>query len=93
MKYFKYISIRKDWTTKHFANELFNEIFFKQKMLKFILFDKNSLFTFNFELNFCYHKNKNSIKYRFSFLNKWANKKIKLNVKTILKNICQILTK
>jgi hypothetical protein len=54
-KYFKYISTRKDWTTKHLANELFDEIFFKQEMSKFIIFDKNSLFTFNFWSNFCYH--------------------------------------
>jgi hypothetical protein len=54
-KYFKYISTRKDWTTKHLANELFDEIFFKQEMSKFIIFDKDSLFTFNFWSNFCYH--------------------------------------
>jgi hypothetical protein len=54
-KYFKYISTRKDWTTKHFTNELFDEIFFKQEMSKFIIFDKDSLFTFNFWSNFCYH--------------------------------------
>ncbi len=54
-KYFKYISTRKDWTAKHLANELFDEIFFKQEMSKFIIFDRNSLFTFNFWSNFCYH--------------------------------------
>jgi hypothetical protein len=54
-KYFKYISTRKDWTTKQLTNELFNEIFFKSKMSKFIIFDKESLFTFNFWSNFCYH--------------------------------------
>jgi hypothetical protein len=54
-KYFKYISARKDWTAKHLTNELFDEIFFKQEMSKFIIFDKNSLFTFNFWSNFCYH--------------------------------------
>jgi hypothetical protein len=47
-KYFKYISTRKNETTKDLTNELFNEIFFKQKMSKFIIFDKDSLFTFNF---------------------------------------------
>jgi hypothetical protein len=54
-KYFKYISTRKDWTTKHLTNELFDEIFFKQEMSKFIIFDRDSLFTFNFWSNFCYH--------------------------------------
>jgi hypothetical protein len=54
-KYFRYISTRKNWTAKHLTNELFNEIFFKQEMSKFIIFDKNSLFTFNFWSNFCYH--------------------------------------
>jgi hypothetical protein len=54
-KYFKYISAKKDWTAKHLANELFDEIFFKQKMSKFIIFDRDSLFTFNFWSNFCYH--------------------------------------
>jgi hypothetical protein len=54
-KYFKYISTRKDWTTKHLTNELFDEIFFKQEMSKFIIFERNSLFTFNFWSNFCYH--------------------------------------
>jgi hypothetical protein len=47
-KYFKYISIKKDWTAKHLANELFDEIFFKQEMSKFTIFDRDSLFTFNF---------------------------------------------
>jgi hypothetical protein len=47
-KYFKYISTRKDWTAKHLTNKLFDEIFFKQEMSKFIIFDRNSLFTFNF---------------------------------------------
>jgi hypothetical protein len=55
IKYFKYILIKKDWITKHLANELFDEIFFKQEMSKFIIFDKDSLFTFNFWSNFCYH--------------------------------------
>jgi hypothetical protein len=55
MKYFRYISTRKDWTAKHLANELFDEIFFKQEMSKSIIFDKDSLFTFNFWSNFCYH--------------------------------------
>ncbi len=54
-KYFIYISARKNWTTKHLTNELFDEIFFKQEMSKFIIFDKDSLFTFNFWSNFCYH--------------------------------------
>jgi hypothetical protein len=54
-KYFKYISARKDWTAKQLTNELFDEIFFKQRMLKFIIFDRESLFTFNFWSNFCYH--------------------------------------
>jgi hypothetical protein len=54
-KYFKYISARKNWTTKHLTNELFDEIFFKQERSKFIMFDKDSLFTFNFWSNFCYH--------------------------------------
>ncbi len=54
-KYFKYISTKKDWTAKHLANELFDEIFFKQEMSKSIIFDRNSLFTFNFWSNFCYH--------------------------------------
>jgi hypothetical protein len=54
IKYFKYILTRKDWTAKHLTNELFDEIFFKQEMSKFIIFDKNSLFTFNWS-NFCYH--------------------------------------
>jgi hypothetical protein len=54
-KYFKYISARKDWTAKHLANELFDEIFFKQEMSKSIIFDRDSLFTFNFWSNFCYH--------------------------------------
>jgi hypothetical protein len=54
-KYFKYISIRKDWTAKQLTNELFDEIFFKQRMSKFIIFDRESLFTFNFWSNFCYH--------------------------------------
>jgi hypothetical protein len=54
-KYFRYISTRKDWTAKHLANELFDEIFFKQEMSKSIIFDKDSLFTFNFWSNFCYH--------------------------------------
>jgi hypothetical protein len=53
--YFKYTSTRKDWITKHLTNELFDEIFFKQEMSKSIIFDKNSLFTFNFWSNFCYH--------------------------------------
>jgi hypothetical protein len=30
-KYFRYISARKDWTTKHLTNELFDEIFFQAK--------------------------------------------------------------
>jgi hypothetical protein len=55
MKYFRYILARKDWTAKHLANELFDEIFFKQRMSKSIIFDRNSLFTFNFWSNFCYH--------------------------------------
>jgi hypothetical protein len=54
-KYFRCISTRKDWTAKHLTNELFDEIFFKQEMSKFIIFDKDSLFTFNFWSNFCYH--------------------------------------
>ncbi len=54
-KYFKYISTRKDWTAKHLANKLFDEIFFKQEMSKSIIFDRYSLFTFNFWSNFCYH--------------------------------------
>jgi hypothetical protein len=54
-KSFKYISAKKDWTTKHLANKLFDEIFFKQEMSKFIHFDKDLLFTFNFWSNFCYH--------------------------------------
>jgi hypothetical protein len=54
-KYFKYISARKDWTTKQFANQLFDETFSKHEMLKSIMFDKDSLFIFNFWFNFCYH--------------------------------------
>ncbi len=54
-KYFKYISARKDWTTKQLANQLFDEIFSKHEMSKSIMFDKNSLFIFNFLFNFCYH--------------------------------------
>ncbi len=54
-KYFRYISTRKDWTTKQLANQLFDEIFSKHKMSKSIMFDKNSLFIFNFWFNFCYH--------------------------------------
>jgi hypothetical protein len=54
-KYFKYISARKDWTTKQLANQLFDKIFSKHEMSKSIMFDKNSLFIFNFWFNFCYH--------------------------------------
>ncbi len=54
-KYFKYISAKKDWTTKQLANQLFDEIFFKHEMSKSIMFDKDSLFIFNFWFNFCYH--------------------------------------
>ncbi len=54
-KYFKYILTRKDWTAKQLTNELFDEIFFKHEMSKFIIFDRESLFTFNFWSNFCYH--------------------------------------
>ncbi len=54
-KYFRYISARKDWTTKQLTNQLFDEIFFKHEMSKSIMFNKNSLFIFNFWFNFCYH--------------------------------------
>jgi hypothetical protein len=54
-KYFRYISIKKNWTTKQFANQLFDEIFSKHEMSKLIMFNKNSLFIFNFWFNFCYH--------------------------------------
>jgi hypothetical protein len=54
-KYFKYISARKDWTTKQLTNQLFDEIFFKHEMSKSIMFNKDSLFIFNFWFNFCYH--------------------------------------
>jgi hypothetical protein len=54
-KYFKYISTKKDWTMKQFANQLFNEIFSKHEMSKSIMFNKDSLFIFNFWFNFCYH--------------------------------------
>jgi hypothetical protein len=54
-KYFKYISARKDWTTKQLTNQLFDEIFSKHEMSKSIMFDKDSLFIFNFWFNFCYH--------------------------------------
>jgi hypothetical protein len=54
-KYFKYISAKKDWTTKQLTNQLFDEIFFKHEMSKSIMFDRNSLFIFNFWFNFCYH--------------------------------------
>jgi hypothetical protein len=54
-KYFRYISARKDWTAKQLTNELLDEIFFKQRMSKSIIFDRESLFTFNFWSNFCYH--------------------------------------
>jgi hypothetical protein len=54
-KYFRYITARKDWTTKQLTNELFDEIFFKHEMSKSIIFDKDSLFTSHFWSNFCYH--------------------------------------
>jgi hypothetical protein len=54
-KYFKYISTRKNWTAKHLTNELFDEIIFKHEMSKFIIFDRDFLFTFDFWSNFCYH--------------------------------------
>jgi hypothetical protein len=54
-KYFKYILTRKDWTIKQLTNQLFDEIFSKHKMSKSIMFNKNSLFIFNFWFNFCYH--------------------------------------
>jgi hypothetical protein len=54
-KYFKYISARKNWTTKQLTNQLFDEIFSKHEMSKSIMFDKDSLFIFNFWFNFCYH--------------------------------------
>jgi hypothetical protein len=54
-KYFKYICARKNWTTKQLTNQLFDEIFFKHEMSKSIMFDKDSLFIFNFWFNFCYH--------------------------------------
>jgi hypothetical protein len=54
-KYFKYISAKKDWTTKQLTNQLFDEIFSKHEISKSIMFDKNSLFIFNFWFNFCYH--------------------------------------
>jgi hypothetical protein len=54
-KYFKYIAARKDWTTKYLTNELFDEIFFKYEVSKFIIFDWDFLFTFHFWSNFCYH--------------------------------------
>jgi hypothetical protein len=54
-KYFRYISARKDWTTKQLTNQLFDEIFFKHEMSKSIMFDRDSLFIFNFWFNFCYH--------------------------------------
>ncbi len=54
-KYFKYIAARKNWTAKYLTNELFDEIFFKHEMSKFIIFDRDFLFTFHFWLNFCYH--------------------------------------
>jgi hypothetical protein len=54
-KYFRYISARKDWTTKQLMNQLFDEIFSKHEMSKSIMFDRNSLFIFNFWFNFCYH--------------------------------------
>jgi hypothetical protein len=55
-KYFKYISAKKDWTTKQLTNQLFDEIFFKHEISKSIMFDRNSLFIFNFWFNFCYHR-------------------------------------
>jgi hypothetical protein len=54
-KYFKYISAKKDWTAKQLTNQLFDEIFSKHEMSKSIMFDKDSLFIFNFWFNFCYH--------------------------------------
>jgi hypothetical protein len=54
-KYFKYISTRKNWTTKQFANQLFDKIFSKHEMLKSLMFNQDSLFIFNFWFNFCYH--------------------------------------
>jgi hypothetical protein len=54
-KYFRYISARKNWTAKHLTNELFDEIFFKYEMSKFIIFDRDFLFMFHFRSNFCYH--------------------------------------
>ncbi len=47
-KYFKYISTRKIWTAKYLTNELFDEIFFKHEMSKFIIFNRDFLFTFHF---------------------------------------------
>jgi hypothetical protein len=54
-KYFKYISTKKNWTTKQLANQLFNKIFSKHEMSKSIIFNKDSLFIFNFWFNFCYY--------------------------------------
>jgi hypothetical protein len=54
-KYFRYISVKKDWTAKQLTNQLFDEIFSKHEMSKSIMFDRNSLFIFNFWFNFCYH--------------------------------------
>jgi hypothetical protein len=48
MKYAKYISIRKNWTTEQLTNVIFDEIFIKFDMFEFIVFDKESLFIFNF---------------------------------------------
>ena len=54
-KFAKYISIKKIWTAKNFANAMINIVFTQFEKSIFIVIDRNSFFTFNFWSVFCYH--------------------------------------
>ena len=55
IKYSKYVSTKKNWTTKNFANVIFDEIFIKFEMSTFFTSNWDFLFVSNYWSVLCFH--------------------------------------
>ena len=55
IKYARYISLRKSWNAEKLTDVMFNKIFTKFDLFKFIISDRGSLFTAQYWFDFCYY--------------------------------------
>ena len=55
IKYARYISFRKNWNAEKLIDVMFDEIFTKFDLFKFIVNDRDLLFTSQYWFDFCYY--------------------------------------